>query len=131
MTGADRRGPPTVAGWNLALRFGLELGALAGLGVGAWTLASGAARPLAAALVPLLAAIAWGVFNVRHDPSRSGRAPVEVPGRVRLALEVAVLVAGAAAFILADRTPIGLVLAALVMLHYATSWPRVRWLLRS
>lgn len=32
--------PPVMAGWNLALRFGLELGALAGLGL-AFSLAIG------------------------------------------------------------------------------------------
>ncbi len=36
--------PPTMAGWNLALRFGLELGALVGLGYGAWKLAPGLTR---------------------------------------------------------------------------------------
>jgi hypothetical protein len=40
-------------------------------------------------LIPLLAATAWGVFNVKGDPSRSGKAPVPVPGIVRLLLELA------------------------------------------
>ncbi len=74
-----------MASWNLALRFLLELGALAGLGFAAWNLASGSTRWAAATLVPVTAAIIWGVFNVLDDPSRSGAAPVEVAGSVRLA----------------------------------------------
>lgn len=36
--------PPEMAGWNLALRFGLEVVALVGLAVGAWHLTSGGVR---------------------------------------------------------------------------------------
>ena len=76
--------PPTMAAWNLGLRFGLELAALAGFGIAAWRLADGAWRWAAAIGVPLAAAVFWGVFNVPGDPSRSGEAPVVVPGVVPL-----------------------------------------------
>ncbi len=118
-----------MAGWNLALRFGLEVAALAGLATAAWHFSAGPWRWVAVIAVPLLAAVAWGTFNVPDDPSRSGAAPIEVPGGVRLALELAVLAAGSAGFIVAGPSAVGLILAALIVAHYATSVPRIRWLL--
>ena len=46
--------PPTMAGWNLALRFGLEMAALAGLAFAAWHYTSGALRWGAVIVVPLV-----------------------------------------------------------------------------
>ncbi len=118
-----------MAGWNLALRFGLELAALAGLAVGAWTLTSGSARWIAVVALPLTAAVIWGAFNVLDDPSRSGAAPVEVAGWMRLAIELLILGGGAAALVLAGRSNVAVVLALLVVLQYLTSWSRIEWLL--
>lgn len=121
--------PPQMAAWNLALRFGLEIAALIGLGAAAWTLTSMPARLGAVVLVPLAAAIAWAVFNVAGDPSRSGNAPVEVPGWLRLGIELAVLLAGAVAIALAGRRDLGVAVALAVAFHYAASWSRIQWLL--
>lgn len=121
--------PPTMAGWNLALRFALEVTALFGLGFAAWKLVSGPARIAAVVVVPVVAAALWTVFNVVGDPSRSGSAPVEVAGWTRLVVELAVLGAGAAAIVVAGRRDIGFVYAALVAFHYAVSMSRVQWLL--
>ena len=121
--------PPTMAGWNLALRFGLELAALAGLAFAAWHYTSGALRWGAVILVPLVAAVIWGVFNVPDDPSRSGQAPIVVPGSVRLGLELLVLGGGAAALAIAGRRDLGVVLGVLVVFHYAVSMSRIEWLL--
>ena len=123
--------PPQMAGWNLALRFGLEVAALAGLATVAWRLTAGPLRWAAVIGVPVVAAVAWGVFNVPGDPSRSGNAPIVVPGGIRLAVELAVLGAGAAGFLLRGPRFAGLALAALVVVHYAASAPRVGWLLDS
>jgi hypothetical protein len=121
--------PPDMAGWNLALRFGLELGALAGLGAAAWHLSSGSIRWIAVIIVPVLAAIIWGVFNVLDDPSRSGAAPVEVAGWIRLSIELLILGAGAAGFYIAGQRGIAIAFAILVIFHYATTWSRIQWLL--
>jgi len=121
--------PPTMPAWNLALRFGLELAALAALGLAGWTLASGPMRWVAVAALPLIAAAAWGVFNVVGDPSRSGAAPIEVPGWVRLSVELIVLGGGALALAMSGRPVLGAALAPLIVIQYATSLPRVRWLL--
>lgn len=118
-----------MAAWNLALRFGLEVAALAGLATAAWRLTTGPLRWMAVLAVPLLAAIVWATFNVPEDPSRSGAAPVEVPGGVRLAVELAVLGGGSAAFLLAGPRVLGLVLGVLIVVHYLASVPRLEWLL--
>ncbi len=115
---------------NLALRFGAELGALAGLAVGAWTLVDGPLRWVAVVAAPLLAAVAWGVFNVPGDPSRSGAAPVAVPGWVRLVVEMMVFGSGVAALLIAARPILAAALAAVVVIVTATSIPRLTWLLR-
>ena len=119
---------PVMAGWNLALRFVLELVALAGLAMLAWGLTPGAARWLAVVVVPVAAAAAWGVFNVVGDPSRSGGAPVEVSGWSRLGLELVVLGTGAVALAIATRPVLGVAAAVMIGIHYAASWQRLTWL---
>ena len=115
---------------NLALRFLLELVALFGLGAWGWYSTDSAGRFLLVLGVPLLAAAAWSAFAVPDDPSRSGRAPVAVPGWVRLALEILVLGGGALALHHAGFERAGLVFAVLAGLHYAISYDRIAWLLR-
>lgn len=121
--------PPTMRPWNLALRLGLEIGALAGLGIGAWSQTDGTARWIAAAIAPLIGAVLWGTFNVLDDPSRSGEAPVEVPGWFRLVIEALVLGGGWTAYRIAGYPSIALGFTALTVLHYAIAHGRVRWLL--
>jgi len=115
--------------WNLALRLGLEVGALVGLGLAAWNQTDGAARWAAVVATPLAGAGLWGTFNVLDDPSRSGEAPVEVAGWVRLAVEASVLGGGWIAYGIAGYPAIGATFAGLTVLHYAVSRARVRWLL--
>jgi hypothetical protein len=122
--------PPAMAGWNLALRFVLELAALVGLGAAAWSSNSGAMRWVLVIAVPLAAATVWGVFNVLNDPSRSGQAPIVVAGWVRVVIELFVLGGGAIAIGIAWSPILGIVFAVLVAVHYLASLNRVRWLLR-
>ncbi len=82
-------------------------------------------------VVPVAVAVIWAVFNVLDDPSRSGAAPVEVHGWVRLALELAILGGGAAAVAFAVRPELGIVLGLAVLGHYLFSWDRVEWLVRA
>lgn len=121
--------PPEMRPWNLALRLGLEIGALTGLSIVAWNQTDGVGRWIAVIALPLIAAALWGTFNVVDDPSRSGEAPVEVPGWVRLAVELLVLSAGWIAYGIAGQPTIGVTFAALTILHYAVSRARVHWLL--
>lgn len=115
---------------NLAFRFLLELAALAALGYWGWTQHAGPWRWLWALGLPLVVAVVWGTFAVPDDPSRSGQAPVPIPGLLRLLLELALFAAAVLALIAAGRPYAGLLLAALVLLHYALSYDHVRWLLQ-
>ena len=74
---------------NLAIRFLLEVAALIIAGTWGWKIGSGWYRYFLVVAVPLLMATMWGVFSVPHDPSRSGNAPIAVPGFFRLFLELA------------------------------------------
>ena len=121
--------PPKMAGWNLALRFGLEVSALIAIGVASWQLAPGSWRWLAAAAIPLVAAVVWGTFNVVGDPSRSGEAPIEVAGAIRLTLELAILLAGVVALGVASRGELAGLMAFAIGFQYTMSWSRIRWLL--
>lgn len=120
--------PPTMAGWNLALRFGLELAALAGLAAVGWTWASGPMQWVAAIAIPSTAIVVWGLFNVPGDPSRSGEAPVTVPGAIRLGLELAILLGGAVALLIAGSRLAGAAVITLLVVHYVASASRVDWL---
>ncbi len=115
---------------NLALRFGLELASLAGWAALAFSVSAGAWRyGLAIAAIAGIATL-WGVFAVPGDPSRSGNAPVPVPGIVRLVLELAILLGGAWGWSVAGFARTALVIAMLVVVHYALSGPRIRWLMQ-
>lgn len=123
--------PPTMAGWNLALRFLLELAALTGLAAAAWKLGSDTGRWIGVVTVPVAAAVIWAVFNVLDDPSRSGTAPVEVDGVIRLVLELAILGGAAAALAFAIRPELGMVMVLAILGHYLASLDRVQWLVQA
>ncbi|MGB1276717.1 MAG: YrdB family protein, partial [Nannocystaceae bacterium] len=74
---------------NLGLRFLLELCALAAVGLFGWTRFSGALQWVSCVAFPLVFMALWGTFAVPEDPSRSGGAPVPIPGVLRLCLELA------------------------------------------
>ena len=115
---------------NLALRFALELTALAGIGMWAWQSGDGFWRYLFAFGSVVAAMALWGVFNVPDDPSRSGHAPVVVAGWVRLILELCILCAGAAGLYLSGYKLIGSATFILIAAHYAFSLDRIAWLLQ-
>ena len=115
---------------NLVVRFLLELAALIAIGYWGWTQHEGFLQYLLAIGGPILAAVLWATFAVPDDPSRSGRAPVPVPGIVRLALELALFAFAAWALYDAGNSPLALILVAVVVIHYAISYDRIAWLLR-
>jgi hypothetical protein len=115
---------------NLAVRFLLELGAFGGLAFWGWQQSEGLLSFVFAAGAFLIAAILWGTFNVPDDPSRSGKAPVRVPGLVRLLLELAIFAAGIWAIQAAGYEQFALIMAILVIVHYVLSYDRIAWLLR-
>ncbi len=116
---------------NLALRFVLELAALAALAWLGWSVAGGAARWILAIGFPILAATLWGTFAVPNDASRSGKAPVPVSGPVRLALEAAFFGVATASFAYCGHDSIAAIFAIIVLAHYALSYDRLQWLLQT
>ena len=116
---------------NLTLRLLLELAALGGFATLAWNQANGVWRVLAAVAIVVLIGAIWATFAVPDDPSRSGNAPVPVPGLLRLLLELAILFGGAWAYHAAGHTWVGVSLAALVIIHYLLWVERIGWLLEN
>lgn len=114
---------------NLTIRFVLEMAALAGIGRWGWTVGSGFAGWTLAVVLVVVAAGIWGTFNVPGDPSRSGNAPVRVPGWLRLLLELAIFGAAALAWLAAGPTIVAIVFGTTAAIHYIVSYDRIRWLL--
>ncbi|MFE1954684.1 MULTISPECIES: YrdB family protein [Streptomyces] len=114
----------------LGLRFVLEVTALVCFGYWAWKVSPGALRYVAVVAVPLLVAVAWGVFATPGDESRSGDAVVATAGGLRLLLELAVFFGGAAALYAAGATVPAVVLTAVLIAYHAASFDRIAWLLR-
>jgi hypothetical protein len=115
---------------NLGVRFLLEIAALIAMGYWGWHQSDGALRYVLAIGIPVVAAALWGTFAVPDDKSRSGKAPVPVPGVVRLILELAFF-----AFAVWALFNSGLVTSAIgtgivIVIHYAVSYERIAWLLR-
>jgi hypothetical protein len=115
---------------NLALRFILELAALAAIGYWGWTWGDGALRYILAIGLPLLAAALWGTFRVPGDASSSGNAPVAVPGLVRLLLELGFFAFATWGLYTSGATLLAWILGGLVLFHYLISYDRIRWLLQ-
>jgi len=113
---------------NLAIRFLLEVSALFSLGLWGWRSSNGWLRFALASLVPIIAAVLWGTFAVPGDPSRSGTAPVAVPGVLRLVLELGIFACAAWALHHAGFTRASWMLGIIVALHYLVSYDRILWL---
>ena len=111
---------------NLALRFMLELAALAAFGIWGWQKGEGWLRFLLAVGIPILAATLWATFRIPGDP---GPAPVAIPGLLRLAFELALF--GFAVWALQDvkLTSLSWILGIVVVLHYLTSYDRIIWMI--
>lgn len=114
---------------NLAFRFILELMALTSFGLWGWKLTTANSRYLYVILIPLVAAVVWGVFNVPGDPSRSGEAPIIIPGLLRLVLELAIFFLASVALYHMGHHNYWWIFAGLVILHYLLSIDRISWLL--
>ena len=115
---------------NLAVRFLLEIAALIAIGYWGWTAGQGALRYVLAIGAPLLAAALWGVFAVPGDRSRSGGAPVPVPGWIRLLLELGMFGFAVWGLYSTGTTTAAWILGSVVLVHYGLSYDRILWLLK-
>jgi len=106
---------------NLAVRFILEIIMLIVFALWGWHLSMDWLRFVAAAAFPVIAATLWGVFRIQNDPKP---APVEIPGVLRLVLELGLF--GWATWALYDlgHQELGLAMAIVLLLHYLISYDR-------
>ncbi len=116
---------------NLALRFALELSSLTSVGFWGWHLSDEWFQYPLAIGIPLLLAICWGTFAVPNDRSRSGKAPISIPGLLRLILELILFSAGSVALFNLNLEIIGACYTLLLILHHVFSIERIQWLLNS
>lgn len=114
---------------NLAVRFLLEAAALVAVSLWSWRIAEGWMPFALVVLVPISVAALWGTFAVPNDPSRSGTAPIAVPGIVRLLVEAGIFVFAVWALANAGFGRASWVLGVVVVIHYAASYDRVLWLI--
>jgi len=115
---------------NLAFRFLLEVAALLAIGYWGWSTSTGALRFVLAFGPPIIAAALWGTFRVPNDASSSGKAPVPIPGILRLLLELAFFAFAVWGLYDAGAVVLSWVLGLAVIVHYALSYDRVKWLIR-
>lgn len=111
---------------NLALRFFLELGALAAYALWGWNTGQGWLRYALAIGVPVIMAACWGTFRIPNDP---GPAPVAVPGWARLGLELVFFAGACFALFQLNAQPYAWLFTVLVAIHYLTSLDRISWML--
>lgn len=114
---------------NLVIRFLLELTALTAMGMWGWRLSDNWTRFILVIGVPIVAMAIWGTFAVPDDPSRSGNAPVEVPGIIRLVIELAFFSFEVWIFHELGFTRLGWTMCIIVFLHYLVSYDRIMSLL--
>lgn len=115
---------------NLAFRFMLEVIALIIFTLWGWNQSTGVLRFVLASGLAVVAAFLWGTFAVPDDPSRSGKAPVAVPGFIRLLLELAFFALAALALFDLGHVTWAWTLVGAVLFHYVVSYDRVGWLIR-
>ena len=118
-------------GANDVLRFVLEIWALVVYGYWGLHQSFGVFNYVLMVALPVVVAVLWGTFAVIEDPSRSGGAPVPVPGVVRLVLELLIL--GGAFWVMFTSVLfyVSLIYIALVIIHYILAHERIKWLLNN
>lgn len=115
---------------NLALRFLLEIAAIASIGIWGWTTAGNDIKFIQSIGIPILMIVIWITFAVPGDPSRSGRAPISIKGYVRLILEL--LFFGFSIWCIFDTgwNILSIIMGSLVIFHYLISYDRIIWLFK-
>jgi hypothetical protein len=114
---------------NLALRFILELCALASVGFGGWNISNEWFKYVLAVLFPIILASIWGVFNVQNDPSRSGKALIPISGITRIILEIGIFAIAIWTLYKIGFIKLVMVYGVFVIAHYVLSYDRIKWLI--
>jgi hypothetical protein len=100
---------------NLALRFLLELSALAAVGYGGWEAGDGATRPILAVVFIAAFAFVWGLFL---SPKRR----IDLPDPARLALELGMWLAAGAALYATDHVALAVTFVAVAVVSGALNY---------
>lgn len=114
---------------NLAIRFLLEMSALASVGMWGWKHSDGWFRYVLAIGLPVILAAIWGIFAVPNDPSRSGAAPIVTPGAIRLVIELAFFTLATWSLYNMGFIKASIAFGIIVVLHYLISYDRIIWLI--
>ena len=117
---------PSTPKWNLMLRLVLELCALTALGTWGWHYYGW----FGAVVSPVVAAAAWGLFNVPGDPSRADHVVVAVPGWVRMLIEATIFTGAVYGLVSSGYRTFAVLLAVVALFHYLMYLARLKWLLR-
>jgi Protein of unknown function (DUF2568) len=113
---------------GLGLHFVLELCALVAMIYAGFRLGDSLwMRLLLGVVMPMLAAVAWGVLRVPNDP---GAAIIAVPGRLRLVLEWAIFGLAIGMLSMAGRPMLAIIFLVAVLIDYVIMTERVLRLLR-
>lgn len=115
---------------NLVLRFALEMAAITSVGIWGWKQSDNWLQFVFAVGLPILLAAVWGTFAVPEDPSRSGSAPVVIPGFLRLIIELLIFVVATFALRDIELTNLSWMFAVVTVIHYAISYDRIQWLIQ-
>lgn len=114
---------------NLAVRFLLEMSALASIGIWGWKQSNGWLRFVLALGIPIIFATIWGTFAVPDDPSRSGKAPIVIRGIIRLAIEIGFFASATWSLYNMGFNKLSAAFGIIVVLHYTISYDRIKWLI--
>ncbi len=107
---------------NLLVRFLLEISALVSMGIWGWNNGDGIFRFLFALGIPMIAAAIWGTFRVPNDP---GKAPITVPGILRLAYEFIFFGFATWALFETNFVTIAWIFITIIIVHYLISFDRI------
>ena len=111
---------------NLLVRFLLEISTLVAMGMWGWQKGDGFMQFMYGIGVPLIAATLWGGFRFPNDP---GKAPIAVPGYIRLFYEIIFFGFAIWALFNIGYTTIGWIFLIITVIHYVISYDRIFWLL--
>ena len=117
-------------GPNDLLRFLLEITSLIAYGYWGFVQDIAPLNYILMIILPVIVAIMWGVFRVPDDPSSSGKAPIVVPGIIRLLLELAIFIGASYWFYISGLMVFGIIFMIIVIIHYIISYKRINWLLK-
>lgn len=123
--------PPKQPVLLLAVRFVMEVVAWGGLFWWGWSIAEGGlAGGLLGSVFLGVSIVIWAIFAVPDDPSRNPDPPIEVPGWLRLIIELGTFGLAAYGIWVSGARWLSETLLTLVGVTYVLTYDRALWLLQ-